>query len=1312
MKTPKTKKKRTRLTKWLRRIGLVVVLIIFVPSLLFIVGWQNRGILIQEVQLWYKINHTGVLEIGSVDANFLAGFTNIGFTIKDIYHSENNPVSFKQDSLTIDVATVIVNASDLLQGNFKFKRITINEAAFYSKRVSDQSYDYHAQLKLAKPETDSVPIVLPSWLNPKKTKFSINNFKVQIKDSILNKHFDLEFSEMEGTLTREQENLIGSMSFEAVVNRLGFNTEKGSYLKNTKLRGEPKFNLDTKQKILNISEFLLALDAEKFVTRANFDLFHKSYHLGLANENLDFSSLQKFLADSISKKVAPYSVTMPIQTSLTLDGKFRFKDMPKLNAQFATTNNEIVYNDTYTFEDVDFQGSATTDLYNSDLDDHLRSPKDFKLFLEQISGKLDSIKLKAKNSYFQSTDEHANYIAADLDIHGPNASLARILENENFDFRGGEFSFTANVRGDIDEPDRILAFSQGKFLLKDSRIIYRKNGLQLPVESIALQLDNEITTLEELSIQLPKSENLVLTGNLTNLSSLVTNNPLEPTTSFLQLASKSLDVDELISTALEMIPEKSAERLDGRKSLNEVLYTVFNQFQPQFALDLDEVKYNSIQLQNLNANVTLAGPETITINTVNFDYQKSKTAVAGSLIIPQSEPSTIQPLVLDVQVNSQGALKVFQELFDIQLVDINGGDYSFSGFIAGDLQHFEEVLDNTSGDLKLKDARFYYPAAGLDVVFDSLGVKVARGNITLEKVALEVGELYPFILNGNIKNFPKILLDESSDAGSIFLNINAPYLNGDEWIKMIASLGNEKDTPDKKTRVLSKVFKDVNRLHPKVNLTIDSLKYKGLITKKVNGSAYFENDSVLKLDHLDIRYKNSEAHLAGILKSLPGDTTESANNPFVFEVTADASGQTEDLNDYLKTINFIFDSGRYKFSSSYRGEALDVSILNADTKGNLEIFDSTVNFTAADLLIPIDRMHLEINNDFASLKTLQIDLPGKSALNINGSIDNFSSFINQDNTTHEHISLFNIESAYLNTSDINTLFEETTKENDSAVQKPLDIENFKTTLNSLNTTYSPIVSLQIDSLIHQNLHLSNFTTDIRFDNNKNLKIENANVLFNEEQVALEVTMNPTEAKNLPIKVSLKADSLNLQKLMKGLNYVGDKYLVEADTLGGLLDLNLNASGILMDDGSLNTNSLNGELYVNLQNLKLYNYKPIMESVFLMKEERFEKLEFRPIVQTFKVTDGIISIPRTEIQSSALHLFIEGKLKLEESIDLWISVPWKNLKVNDGLGLPKSKSFDEAGSKFYINMVQDQEGDSRREQKLRFKFRLWSSKLND
>ncbi|OIP50935.1 MAG: hypothetical protein AUK33_06075 [Flavobacteriaceae bacterium CG2_30_34_30] len=104
------------------------------------------------------------------------------------------------------------------------------------------------------------------------------------------------------------------------------------------------------------------------------------------------------------------------------------------------------------------------------------------------------------------------------------------------------------------------------------------------------------------------------------------------------------------------------------------------------------------------------------------------------------------------------------------------------------------------------------------------------------------------------------------------------------------------------------------------------------------------------------------------------------------------------------------------------------------------------------------------------------------------------------------------------------------------------------------------------------------------------------------------------------------------------------------------------------------------------------------------------MRFGPIVQTFEIRNGVLLIPQTEIQSTAIHVFVEGKIKFDEYMDIWLSLPWSNLKSKDGLTLPEKTTFEKAGSKFYVQLMQDKNNVKERKQKLQVKVRLNNRKL--
>jgi len=63
----------------------------------------------------------------------------------------------------------------------------------------------------------------------------------------------------------------------------------------------------------------------------------------------------------------------------------------------------------------------------------------------------------------------------------------------------------------------------------------------------------------------------------------------------------------------------------------------------------------------------------------------------------------------------------------------------------------------------------------------------------------------------------------------------------------------------------------------------------------------------------------------------------------------------------------------------------------------------------------------------------------------------------------------------------------------------------------------------------------------------------------------------------------------------------------------------------------------------------------------------------------------------EIQSTALHLFVEGNFGKNDATNLWISVPLDNLKKADRSVIPEKLGYAGAKHKVYLEALSDKDG---------------------
>ena len=1312
METPNAKIKTSKRKKWLRRILITLSIIVVIPLTLFTIGWLNRDTVIDVLQNWYSENNSGSLTIGSVNANFLSEFPKVGFTLKDIKQTNNDTISDTYSSIQIDEAKLVIGAGNLLRGDIKFEKVVINNAIITSEVISERSVLYHEKQKRDKQNARQIGFRLPAWLHREELKFSLRDVTYTTKDTILHKYFNLKIHKVEGNYTGTNSKISGNTSMDITINNMAFNTKKGSFFNGARVNGNLKFNVDLEEHTIDIPEFPLYVDKQTFSLNANFELADSNnYRFEFQNPLTDFKAVKGLLPDSLAIKLKNYEIKHPLKTNLKMVGKFAYGNSPDIDAEFSTESNEIVIANKLHFTEASFSGYLTNDIYMTDsLRAAQKSRKDIKIAFNSINAELEDIQVDITNSYFQSTPDALNFVDAKINLNGNNETLAKIIETDNFDFKGGTFQLNAAISGDIPNPYQFLNSAIGRFKLDNTRVILKSNGLQLPIQSIDLVLEEEKSVLKQLIINLPNDENLVLKGTLNNISGLLTREQKSATTSQIFLDSKNLNINEIISLSKQFLP-KSQPKINNRKTLNETLEAIFNRFHPQFNVNVESLQYNDVTINNVSSKIDLIDSETILLRNFDFDYFDVTTNLKGSVVVHGPKDILKDAVFIDAEAASNGSIKVFEELFDIELFRIDSGTFDFKGTLTGNIREFTELLNNAQGDLKLTNTKLHYEPADMGIEIDSLALLVNNSNIILEKFNLEIDDFYPINLNGNIKKFPAFLLDSENESGSIFLNVSSQFMDGDELITTISSLKNN-DTSNGPTlkKALHLVFKDINKFNPKIELSIDSLKYKGLITEDVKALVYFENDSILKLNNLDLLYKQSTVHILGNVNSHTLQNNSSTTNPFDFDFSVYAEGQAEDLNDYLKTKNFIFTSGNYEFVGKYEGQSKNLKLFNSNTYGDLKIGKAIVDYKAAGLQIPVDSLSVEINNDVAELKALDIDLPGNSSIYFSGSIDNFSDFINDSKSDNGHSTDFSIYSPYIDTSDIEEFFEQTKSSKKQPADNEVNLQKFKDAMVKINNSFYPTVDVKIDTLRHSDFNVTNFKLDLLFDSNGDFKIEDTQLDFYGGSLAMTIEVGVEKKDNIPVSIEMQAKNIDIYELVTRFDYFNNDALREAEKIEGILNYTLQADGAFGNDGKLNMDSLNGTLLFELDSLELFNYKPIMEHTPLMEDERFQNLRFRPIVQTFEIRNGILIIPRTEIQSSAIHLFAEGTLKFNDHIDIWLSLPWSNLKVNDGLILPEKTSYTDAGSKFYVQLLQNKKSKRGKEQKLKVKIKLGDRKL--
>ncbi|MEM6773048.1 MAG: hypothetical protein AAF597_20900, partial [Bacteroidota bacterium] len=179
----------------------------------------------------------------------------------------------------------------------------------------------------------------------------------------------------------------------------------------------------------------------------------------------------------------------------------------------------------------------------------------------------------------------------------------------------------------------------------------------------------------------------------------------------------------------------------------------------------------------------------------------------------------------------------------------------------------------------------------------------------------------------------------------------------------------------------------------------------------------------------------------------------------------------------------------------------------------------------------------------------------------------------------------------------------------------------------------------------------------------------------------------------PFTLQWNSADLSLSALLKTIHQLGHGDLLAANRLGGKLNTQGDFRGVLTNlENRLPLAYTTGQLRIGLDSGSIAQL-PILDELGrkLHMRKRFREVSLGPLAIDLYVDEGRLVLPRTEVQSTTLHFFVEGVLDTITGPDLLIALPLKNIGRGVKALPPAKTGFALAGKKVYIVLEQDEQG---------------------
>ncbi|MFN3299843.1 MAG: AsmA-like C-terminal region-containing protein [Sediminibacterium sp.] len=272
----------------------------------------------------------------------------------------------------------------------------------------------------------------------------------------------------------------------------------------------------------------------------------------------------------------------------------------------------------------------------------------------------------------------------------------------------------------------------------------------------------------------------------------------------------------------------------------------------------------------------------------------------------------------------------------------------------------------------------------------------------------------------------------------------------------------------------------------------------------------------------------------------------------------------------------------------------------------------------------------------------------------------------------------------------------------------IDLNNFSTSLehkglhteNNIKTKYSKIdhilenetinIYLNAKRIIWKKLTSTNLNAHIELNaGNWNLQTLSMNLGRGNIQLSTKII---TQKSNKILSASYSLNKIRAEELLYSLDNFNLKGISHKN-IRAELSMNGTLVSRLNNKGVINPSEIKANILFELKDGALLNYEPLLkiqEHVF--KKRHLDSLKFATIKNSIEINNGNIHIPRMEVATSALNVFVGGDYALNGNTNLHIQVPLNNITRRDQTKkMSMASNKEKGGASVFLRAVSEENG---------------------
>ncbi|MFD2201027.1 AsmA-like C-terminal region-containing protein [Shivajiella indica] len=633
--------------------------------------------------------------------------------------------------------------------------------------------------------------------------------------------------------------------------------------------------------------------------------------------------------------------------------------------------------------------------------------------------------------------------------------------------------------------------------------------------------------------------------------------------------------------------------------------------------------------------------ETSEFQLLNFNARPEQGIFKGKLIIRDFT----NPYV-NINLNTDLDLGFLGQFFEIE------GLEGISGQVVVNME-FNELVDlevpgvagaenSIKSELMVNNLKFTLPDYHLPIENANAKASMVKGNLYLEKVSFQIGES-DFYFSGNINDFPAILHGEDRPvkadltSGSKKINLEELFQGDSTSLQEVVTDFEIKMSFESNGNELK------NFVHlPKGEFFIEDFHAK--LQNYPHAFHDFHADVLIGDNDLAVidftgEIDKSDFHFSGRLENYSKWFQEypSGKSRFEFDL----------VSKHLAVHDLLTYAGENYIPKDYQNEEIN----NLFVKGSLEMVYKD-KFQSADLwlnhlegkflLHPLKlekfkgRLHYE--SDYFTLENFGGKL-GISDFNIQ-----LGYYLGDKSVGEIPRNHFVLQSERL---DLDALMGFEDFEQDS---------NHAEAFNIFQIPFSEMdFSAQIGKLNYHTFWLDNITLKARTTADHYIYLDTLGLQAAEGKLKIKGYFNGSDPNEIYFHSTMLADKVDLDKLMFKFENFGQDYLIN-ENLHGLVSGTIESKFLVYPDLTPILEKSEANMNLTVYEGRLVNFTPLQAMGDYFKDKNLNNVRFDTLSNTFELKEGVLNIPRMNINSSLGFIELSGKQSLDMNMDYFIRIP--------------------------------------------------------